>query len=113
MASQSSFSVDFSTDFGEQQVVSISPTASVTLPATTTTSNIGLPTTGTPTIALITNIGPNIAFLAFGTSNAVTAVNGGMPVLPGTQIMVTIGSFTFVAAITLSGAAGINITTCT
>lgn len=93
-------------------LASSSPTASVTLPATSTTANVAIPTVGSPTIAIITNIGPNIAFLAFGTSSTLVAANGGLPLMPGAQFVLTIGTFTFIAAITLTGGAGINITTC-
>lgn len=94
-------------------VSSVSPTASATLIATTTSANIAIPTTGTPTVALLTNLGQFLVFLAFGTSSAVTAANGGVPLMPGASLPVTIGSFTFVAAITLFGTIEVNITTCT
>jgi hypothetical protein len=90
---------------------SVSPTASVTLTATTTSSRILIPTTGTPTVTLITNMGQYPVFLAFG-DITVVAANGNVPLLPGTQIAITAGVFTYVAAITLYGQVSINITTC-
>lgn len=91
-------------------VLSISPTASATLITGTTTANIQIPTTGTPTVALITNLGQFTVFLAFGTSSAVVAANGGVPLLANSAMAVTIGTFTWIAAISLGGFGEINVT---
>jgi hypothetical protein len=92
-------------------IASFGPTASVEMSVTTTSSNVVIPTTGTPTIALVSNLSGQPVFVAMGTSSTVTVtVGGGVPVMPGTQLALTISPNTYLAAITEAAAAGINIT---
>jgi hypothetical protein len=82
------------------------PTASAYLPATATPATIVLPTTGTPTVALVTNIGPLPVFPALGTT---VPPPTGIALMPGASITLSITGATNIAAATLSGASGINI----
>lgn len=93
-------------------ISSVSPTASVTLSVGNTSARIQIPTAGTPTVALITNFSQSLVFLAFGDNTVVAAV-GGVPLMPGTQLPITISGFTYVAGISLGPASTINVTTCT
>lgn len=86
---------------------SFAPTASAFLAATPTPATIVLPTTGTPTVALVTNIGQLLVFVALA---ATVAPPAGVVLMPGASIMLTIGGATNIAAATLSGASGISIT---
>ena len=91
-------------------IASFAPTAAVELAVSTTSSQVAIPTTGTPTIALVTNLGIQPVFVALGTSSTVTVVAGsGVVVMPGQPLALTIGANTNLAAITLTGVAGINI----
>jgi hypothetical protein len=77
---------------------------------TATSSQVALPTTGTPTIALLTNLGIQPVFVALGTSSAVVAVAGACAVvLRGRSLALTIGTNTNIAAVTLTGVAGLNV----
>jgi hypothetical protein len=88
---------------------SFAPTAGAFLAVTATSANVALPTTGTPTVAIVTNIGQVPVFLALGASGVVAPAMTGVALMPGAQIVLTIGSATNLAAITLAGASGINI----
>lgn len=92
--------------------MSISPTASVTLAVSPVSARILIPTAGSPTIALVTNISQTLVFLSFG-DVTITASNGTLPLLPLNQIQITIGTFAYIAAVSLNGSSVINITTCT
>lgn len=81
-------------------------TASAYLPVTATSAIMTLPTTGTPTVALVTNIGPNPVFLALAAS--VTPPTG-VALMPGAGITLSISGATTLAAATLSGTSGINV----
>jgi hypothetical protein len=77
---------------------------------TATSSQVALPTTGTPTIALLTNLGIQPVFVTLGASSAVVAVAGACAVvLPGRSLALTIGTNTNIAAVTLTGVAGLNV----
>lgn len=112
-----SFSSEFSAEFdigqsgsGDYDFMPISPTASVSLSVSPVSSRVQIPTSGTPVNALITNYTQWLIFLAFG-DNTVVAPIGGIPLMPNSQIAVTIGTFTYVAAIGLNNSTTINITT--
>lgn len=77
-------------------IASFAPTApSITIAATGTSARTVLPTTGTPTIALVSNLGSSTAFVALG-DNTVVAANG-IPVMPHSQLALTIGTATNIA----------------
>ncbi|MFL9904265.1 hypothetical protein PQR71_40110 [Paraburkholderia fungorum] len=91
-------------------IASFAPTAAVEMPVTATSSQVALPTTGTPTIALLTNLGIQPVFVSLGTSSAVAAVAGACAVvMPGKSLALTIGTNTNLAAVTLTGASGLNV----
>jgi hypothetical protein len=91
-------------------IASFAPTAAVEMAVSTTSSQVALPTAGTPTIALVTNLGIQPVFLALGTSSSVSVVAGaGVVVMPGQPLALTIGANTNVAAIALAGVSGLNI----
>jgi hypothetical protein len=88
-------------------LASFAPTASVTLDATTVSAAVTLPTTGTPTTALVSNVSAVPVFVSL---IATATANAGVPVMPWGQIALTIGSNTQIAAITDYGTAGLMIT---
>jgi hypothetical protein len=88
---------------------SFAPTAAVELQATNVSSSVALPTTGSPTVAIVTNLGQRAAFVALGDDTVEALQYGSMAVLPGSPVTLTIGANTNLAAITLSGVAGLNI----
>jgi hypothetical protein len=92
-------------------IASFNPTGSAFLNAGTVSSNVTIPTTGAPTIAMVTNLGSWPAFVAIGTDATLTAVADlGLPVMPGAQVPVTIGANTTLAAVTLAQTTGLNVT---
>lgn len=91
-------------------IASFAPTAAVEMAVTATSSQVALPSTGTPTIALLTNLGIQPVFVALGASSAVTAAVGACAVvMPGRSLALTIGTNTNLAAVTLTGMTGLNI----
>jgi hypothetical protein len=93
-------------------VPSFAPTASVEMTATQQSSNIALPTTGTPTIAIVQNLGEKWVYVALGTSNSVqVSPRAGIPIPPhGPAVPLTIGTNTYLAAVSLANVSAINIT---
>lgn len=91
-------------------IASFAPTASTTLAATTTSARVILPTTGTPTIALVTNLSGYPVFVQLGDVTVVASPGGSVAIMPGGQLALTIGANTYIAAVTLAGADGINVT---
>lgn len=78
----------------------IAPTGQVSLAVSTTSSNIQIPSTGTPVQVLVTNAGPLMAYVVLGTSNTVTASTAtGVPILPYTTLPLTLGANTWLAAV--------------
>jgi hypothetical protein len=82
----------------------------VTLSATSTSSNVALSLTGSPPSILVTNIGERPAFIALGTTNAVAATIASLAVPANGSVALTVASNTYLAAITLQGVAMLNIT---
>ncbi|MGB8478661.1 MAG: hypothetical protein WCE63_07450 [Acidobacteriaceae bacterium] len=79
---------------------SFTPTGAASIVANGSSQNVLLPTAGTPTIAIVTNVGNDVAYLLLGTSNAVAVTpSTGLALLPGDSINLTIGSNTYLAAI--------------
>jgi hypothetical protein len=89
-------------------IASLAPVAGATLAASAISTNGTIPTGGT--IAVVTNYGAALAFVTLGTSAALAATLTGLPILPGTQAVLTIGSNTTIAAVTLAGVTGLNVT---
>lgn len=82
------------------QVSSFAPTGAASIVANGSSQNVELPAAGTPTIAIVTNVGNGIAYLLLGTSSAVVATpSTGLALLPGLSINLTIGTNTYLAAI--------------
>lgn len=91
-------------------IASFAPTAAVNLPISATSANVLIPTTGTPTVALVTNMGERIAFVQMGTSNTVAATTTtSLAIEPHDSVALTIGSNTYIAGIALSGVGQLNI----
>ena len=91
-------------------IASFNPTATAFLNAGTASANIAIPTTGTPTIAMVTNLGQYPAFVAIGTAGTLAATTLDLPVMPNGQFPLTIGTNTTLAAVTLQQTTGLNIT---
>lgn len=91
-------------------LASMNPTANAVLLASPVSSNVLIPTTGTPTMALIQNLGSVLVWFAVGIGSGVTATTLNTPLQPGGQFALTIGTNTFLAAIAASGNAQIAIT---
>ena len=86
------------------------PTGRSRLAASTTSTNVALSTTGTPGLALVTNLGPAPAFITLGTTNAIAAtIATGVTVLPNSQFFLGIGSNTYLAAVTQNQWASLTI----
>ena len=95
----------------EMALPAISPTGQVDLPVSTTSANVLIPATGTPTQVLVTNLGPLVAFVLLGTSNAIVAtVDTGTPVLPYSSLVLTLTPNTYIAAITQGNSTVLRIT---
>jgi hypothetical protein len=86
------------------------PTATTLLSAGPTSSNIILPTTGSPVTAVVTNTSQGFVYVLLGGSNVTVTPATGLALAPGASFPLTIGTNTYLAAITLQGAAGVNIT---
>lgn len=94
-------------------LAAINPTGQAALTAGTTSTNVQIPTTGTPTQVLVQNLGNRAAFVVLGSSVAVAAtVAGGTPILPTPDggVVLTLNSNTYIAAITSNGSAPLRIT---
>lgn len=98
-------------------LASFNPTASLTLPAGKASTAVAIPTTGSPTTMVVTNImAPgnetgNVGFIQMGTSSAVQASDlTSYAVLAGQSVALTIGSNTYIAAVTQFGETQLNIT---
>lgn len=92
-------------------IASFGPTAAIEMAVTQVTANVALPTAGTPTIAIVSNLSQQVVFVALGTGTVTAAIGTSMAILPGTSVALTIGgTITNLAAITLAGLAGLNIT---
>lgn len=91
-------------------LASFAPTASIPFQATQASGNVLLPTTGTPTIVVVTNLGQQAVFVALGGSTVSVIPNGGLAIMPGDNAALTIGANTYLAVVSLNGLVGLNIT---
>jgi hypothetical protein len=76
----------------------------VALTVGTTSSNVNVVTTSTQCV--VTNIGTNVVYVAFGTDDTITAAipaagtpANGMPILPNAKMELQLGNASYVAAI--------------
>jgi hypothetical protein len=90
-------------------IASFAPTASINLAISTTSANVAIPTTGTPTVALVTNMAERVAYVQMGTSNAVAATTTSLAIEPRESVSLTIGTNTYIAGLALSGVGQLNI----
>ncbi|MGF6837061.1 hypothetical protein QF001_000928 [Paraburkholderia youngii] len=88
----------------------IAPTGQAQLAVSTTSANVAWPTTGTPTQIVVTNMGPLTAFVQLGNSSVTASATTGMPVLPYSSVVLTVGANTNIAAITQGSSTVIVIT---
>ena len=92
-------------------VASFAPTATAFLTALPTVStNIALPATGSPTIAYVTNTDDFWIYVSLGTSSVTASETTSIPIPPRGQLPLTIGTNTYIAAISLEKPVGVNIT---
>ena len=83
---------------------SFAPTGAVGGVASQPSQALLLPTAGTPTIALVSNLGDIPVYVLMGTSSAVVVTTStGLPVLPNEKIALTIGSNTYIAILAAFG----------
>jgi hypothetical protein len=80
-------------------IPSFALSAVASLVAGTVSSNVLLPTVGSPTTALITNMGESLVYLLLGSSEVVASAATGVALLPGASLALTIGSASNLAAI--------------
>ncbi len=75
-------------------------TGKASLIASAASSNVALSTTGTPTCAIVSNLGMYAAWVLLGTSNAVAVTPGsGVCVLPGQSVTLALASNSYLAGI--------------
>lgn len=91
------------------QEPAFTPTDRARLAATTISNRVALPTAGTPTIARVTNLGPEDAFVLMGDSAVAVTLGTGLVVLARTTQYLVIGVNADIAAITQNGNAALNI----
>jgi hypothetical protein len=97
---------DFQQFVSDGVISAITEADTVSLIADSTSSNVELFTSGTPTTVVVTNPGNIPAWVALGASNAVVAVVGsGTLVAPGASVVLALGDNTYLAGITESGSA--------
>jgi hypothetical protein len=74
---------------------------------TSASQAVELPTSGSPTTALVTNIGSAVGYVLLGDSSVAVTSGTGLAVLPGASVALTIGANTYLAAI--GAGANLNI----
>lgn len=91
-------------------LASFAPSAAVNLRVSTISANVELPATGSPTTAVVTNLGEHVSFVALGADDTtVASASSSMAVMPGRTVSLTIGSNTYLAGVTLNGVSQLNI----
>jgi len=91
-------------------IASFAPAASAFLGVATSSASVALPGSG-QTTAVIANIGEKTAFVLLGNASVSASYQTAMAILPNSSVALAIGSNTYLAAVTLAGATGLNITT--
>lgn len=92
------------------QQQTFSPTGTTAITASSVSSNVALPASGSNLTVLVTNGGSVTAYVALSTSNSVVATTSSTPILPGASIPLTQGINTYLAGITASGTDVLTIT---
>lgn len=70
---------------------------------------VALPTAGTPTTVLVTNIGGATAVVLLGDNSVTVAANTGVAINPGDSLPLTIGGNTHLAGIGVGGNTTLNL----
>jgi hypothetical protein len=78
---------------------SFAPSAAVELAVTSTSANIVLPASGSPTTALVSNLSAAPVYVALGTSSVTATIGANVAVMPMAQLALTIGANTYLAAV--------------
>jgi hypothetical protein len=91
-------------------IASFAPTATIVLDAGATSSNAALPTTGTPTVAMVTNTGAAPVWVQLGGSSVTASPSTSLAVMPGAQVALTIGANTYIAVVAAYAVEGVNVT---
>ena len=81
-------------------------TGEAVIAANGTSQTVVVPTTGTPTQVIVTNLGPAVAYVGYGAS--VTVANG-HPVLPNVPVVMNLNAATNISAITTGDQAQVRI----
>ena len=103
---------DFQQYVTDGVISSVTEAATATLVAGSTSANVAIPTSGSPTKLVVTNNHDSItAFVALGTTNAVAATTASTPIAPGQSLVLTIGGNEYIAAIVASGGAVLTLAT--
>jgi hypothetical protein len=61
-------------------------------------ANVALPTTGSPTTCLVTNLGVAVAYVLLGNNTVTVSSSTGVAVLPGSSVALALGENTYLAA---------------
>lgn len=88
----------------------IAPTGAVLLSASAASSRAAVVTTGSPTYALVSNLGAVPVFITLGDGTVVADSATGCPVMPGQQLAFTLGTATYIACSANIGASGVHVT---
>jgi hypothetical protein len=91
-------------------IASFAPSATIVLDAGATSTRALLPTTGSPTTALVTNTGSEPVWVQLGSSTVTASQSSSLAVVPHGQIALTIGSNTYIAVIAVYDVEGVNVT---
>jgi hypothetical protein len=91
-------------------IASFAPTATIVLEAGATSSNAALPTTGSPTVAMVTNTGAAPVWVQLGGSGVTASSASSLAIMPGAQVALTIGTNTYIAVVAAYTVEGVNVT---
>ena len=80
------------------------PAGTVSVPATTSSANVALGGGGES--VLVTNTGNNLAYVRFGADSSVSASSVDMPVLPSSQVLLSVNPLIKYAAAILANGTG-------
>lgn len=101
--------------YGVQPLGAFTPTGYSSINATTSSASavLGSSAASSPAavMAVVTNLGPNVAYVLFGASNVTATTAASFPIAASSVSSLAIGSARYVAAITPSGTATISVVT--
>lgn len=96
-------------------VAAFTPTGYATLNAGTASTFVALGSSGlsTPqaTVAVVQNLGSNLAYVVLGASGVAATTTTGYPVLPSQTAILTVRNSTYLAGITGTGSSNLSIIT--